>query len=386
MKRYQSYILILFIFSSCTTRRAVLKSVVEKNLVRFTKNEIPVKLIEQIQDKRIIVLGETHYIQEHHVFISNLFDELSKVNKQIVFLQELPSAFNWMLDDFFNMKIDTLPESLKYFDEYLFKKVQKTNLEKSTNCKISYFYIDINHGKSFLTSIIESEKIIGTQTEFQRIKNVSFDSEEYTAELNKLLESITINKKHLISKWSERWYDRYFKMINNEVISCEYRKNNKNAIREKFMFNSIKEYANNYKNAKIIVNCGMYHGQKDSQLSSYKKAGEMLNKYFINSTYTLAFIGMKGWSKNAHWYNKTIKYNLLDKANNNNLVKIIAENSNSLNTFLPLFNPVFERKTIISYHIGKEKKVIPKKQFDGIVTYNYIGILNSMKKYEFNGF
>jgi len=387
MKIHHYFVLIVFLYSSCVTKKEILEPILDSDLVTFSKNEIPSELNTAIKKHKIIILGETHYVQEHHDFISVLLNELTQDNEHIFFIQEQPNAFNWMLNDYFNGQIDYLPNDIKYFDHFLFEEIKEINSKEIDSLKVEFFYMDVNHGKSFLSSITESEKIIGSQIEFAPIKSAVFDSNDYSYKLRELNNILQSKKKELIKKWGEKWYLRYLQMVETEVISNIYRTKNDETVREKVMFNLIKSIYKENPNNKIIINCGMNHAQKNSLMgSNHKRIGGLVNQEFPNEVYSIAFVGVKGYSKKGHWYNKVVKYNLKNEAKKNDLIGIIGGKSGNSRTFINLSDLVFKEKILISYHLGKTRKVKPSSQFDAIITYPEIGILKSMEEYEFNGY
>jgi len=387
MKANLFFIIILSSYFSCTTKKKLLVPVVSKEKIEFAENEIPREIIDNIANKKVVILGETHYVQEHHNFISILIDSLSRKNKSLLFLQELPSAFNWMLEDYLNGEIPNLPSEIKYFDDYLFKNIDRINKRQEKNAKIFFAYMDVNHGKSFLISLSESEKIIGSQTEFDNLKSIPFDSDAYVAELDKINKSLRLNKEKFRLKWGAKWYNRYVKMIEGEVISANYRRTNDYGSREFFMFDLIKFYSKLYPNSTTIVNCGMYHAQKRTEMGRRQiRIGEMLTKEFTEQTYSIAFIGVKGDTKSGNWYNETTEYDLPHKNRKDDLISILHTQSDSLGVYLDLSNSIFSEKTLVSYHNGKAKKVHPANQFDAVILYPKTSILESMNSYEFHGY
>ncbi|MCP4179850.1 MAG: hypothetical protein GY756_18980, partial [bacterium] len=173
--KYLFYVIIIVMsLNSCVTNYKTLDPVVNKCIVKCHDNKIPSELNKVIKSHKIIILGETHYVQEHQEFIIELLKELQKGKENIVFIQENPNAFNWMLEDYLNGKIDSLPTNIRFFDNYLFENIKAINSGQTK--QIGFVYMDVNHGKSFLASLLESEKIIGNQPEFDEVKDALFDS------------------------------------------------------------------------------------------------------------------------------------------------------------------------------------------------------------------
>jgi hypothetical protein len=83
----------LIVLSSCTKERFnKIEPVVERDLIKFENTEIPSKLKEILNSKQILIFGETHYVEEHQEYVSNIIEYLSV--DSLIFLTESSNAFN----------------------------------------------------------------------------------------------------------------------------------------------------------------------------------------------------------------------------------------------------------------------------------------------------
>ena len=92
MQTYISLLTLLILLSSCEKKELPsIQSVVDKDLTKFAKNEIPAGLQNAFDNNRIIIFGETHYVQEHHEYIAYLLENISE--NDFVF----QATFGWEL-------------------------------------------------------------------------------------------------------------------------------------------------------------------------------------------------------------------------------------------------------------------------------------------------
>jgi hypothetical protein len=246
--------------------------------------------------------------------------------------------------------------------------------------------MDVNHWKdNFINSIKESEKILGEQPIFEKIKYLDANSKEYYEALSKLKDQLNTNKDTYLQKWSNLWYSRYNQMIEFEISSNAYRRNNEDEkFRELFLNEFILPIAEKYPNHKIMINCGMYHVQKQTIMGEniQRLAGYMIQKYPDNVA-SIAFVGIKGERK-FHFYDQTsIPFNIEQETVQNDIIHCLGKVDNDSLTFLNLRDSKYLNKYNITYLTGNTLNLAPGKQFDAIITYPEIHILKSMKEFDY---
>lgn len=373
--------LLLLIICSCEKGQIKdIKTVVERDLVTFSSDQIPSQLQRVINTHRIIILGETHYVQEHQEYISTILENTS--DDSTIFITESFNAFNWMIEDYVNSKIDYLPNSVNYFDSYWINRIRNIN---NSERHVQIYFMDVNHWQdNFINSISEIEKIIGLIEEFQNIKQIKIDSKEYTDELLLLKAKFEKEQDILIQKYGS-WYKRFFQLIDLEKESSDYRLSKNEDKREEFMTRLIIDLASKNPSKKIIINCGMYHAQKETLMGTgINRIGYFIKQEYPSQTYIIAFLGVKGVCK-FHFYDESVvSFNLLNETKRHDLVNIIGNEAKNNYSFLIMDDEIFTEKMEVTYTTGSKKILSPAKQFDAIITYPEISILISMGNYDYN--
>lgn len=368
---------------SCRKDKIVdITPLISNDLIRFSFNEIPASLQNLIDKNRIIFLGETHYVQEHQEFVSLLLEKYSY--DSLIFITESFSAFNWIVDDYVNNKINYLPNCIRFFDNLWFEKIKEINAEGKT--RVQAYCMDVNHWKdNFINSVKESEKIRGEQPIFEKIKYLDANSKEYYEALSKLKDQLVTNKESYIQKWGNLWYDRYYQMVDFEISSNAYRRNNEDEkFRELFLYDFVLSIAEKYPHHKIMVDCGMYHAQKQTLMGEniQRLAGYLTQKYPEN-TASIAFVGMKGERKFHFYDQKAITFDIERETAQNDIIHCIGKVDNDSLTLLNLGDSKYLNKYNITYISGNTINLSPGKQFDALVTFPEIHILRSMNEFDY---
>jgi hypothetical protein len=360
-----------------------LVKVVEEEIVTFDRQSLPAGLTDALARNEITLSGETHYVQEHQEFITVLLPELSKSGYRIIF-DELFHCFNWMIEDYLRGERATLPDFILYFNEELIEGIKAFNSTVPDSLHFQLVYMDANHWQAnFPTCIEEIEKVIGPQSFFSSVKNAEVDSDAYLDLLSTMKTRLSNERDQYIMEWGEQWYDRIVEVVSVEIESSKYRRDRIDRNRENLMFDNITAFLQKHPGQKALVNTGMFHGQKATFMGNqFPRLGQLL-KDFNDKTFSIAFIGMQGETKFRFDDTNNVSFNLVQNASDRNLTKIIHNIAGENQAFLPLQNEIFNtREQEITYDRGTTVTAPVGLQFDAIITYPRISILESMQKYD----
>ncbi len=386
--RFTFLIIGVLLFCSCKKEKskvnyAEIESAIETDILTFEDETVPDVLINDIRDKRIIIVGESHYIREHNEFVYLMLKKLSTYGFN-VFLNEHNHSFSWLAEDFTTNLIDTLPAKMYYFDDYLLQSIKNHNA--LSDHKITYKFFDINHWSTdFMTSVNEVEKILGYQDIFEYIKNTGYGSESYRNELHNIRNKLTNNTNHYMNDWGEMWYERIFSLVDIELNSLDLDLNsniddiNK---REEIMISIIEKELENPSN-KIVINCGASHAQKTAYInSSMDRLGVYLASNYKDEVYSLRIYGLSGQFK-SNYYKAPIEFNLCSDSSTDNFTGIICRHSDNRYTLLKLNNPAFDNENIkITFPPGNDYLLSPYRHFDAYITIPDVSIIESFDLYE----
>ncbi len=359
-----------------------IEPVVDRDLVFFYRNEIPLELQQIIENYRIIVLGKTNFVQEHHEFNELLLERYGPGG--LLFFNEYPNALNWMVEDYITGAIDYMPPEVRSLNQLWLEKIREINLESGGEHPVRFVFTDVNHSKNdFQEALQEAENLIGAQTVFTGIRIMKPDTRIYAEELSDL-NMLLINDQQLyIELWGAKWYNRFLQMIQNEIESNTYRKQGIETTREKVMHNMVENALAAYPDHRAFINCGMNHAQKETHMGpGLKRLGGYLHESHPGETYSIAFVGIEGQRKYRFDDVNLVNFNILETASEDDLVRIIGEKSGKRLSLLPLEDPVFIRKMDVTYTAGTVY-VPPGDQFDAIISYPEIHVLESLDDYKY---
>jgi hypothetical protein len=380
-------ILPLLLFCSCKKEKldyTEIENAINRDIVTFHENEVPDELLEDIKNKRIILIGECHYIEEHCAFLFSLVSQLQKSGFNIV-LNEHNESFGWIAEYYTQGIIDTLPNKMYFFDNYMLKAIRSLNSTLPEN-KISYTYFDINHWSTdFVTAILEMEKILGEQDLFKAIKNISYGSPGYINELNNIKNNLSNDQNTYKNNWGTEWYDRICEMTDIEINSIGLDiSNNIDDVnkREEIMILLIEKKLENPSN-KIIINCGSSHAQKTAYINSnMDRLGVYLASKYREEMYSIDVFGLSGQFK-SNFAEPSVNFDLCSDFPGDNFTSFICKYSNSDYTYLRLNNPVFDNENIdIVFPPGNTLQLSPYKHFDAYITIPQVSIIRSFNMYE----
>lgn len=340
---------------------------------------IPQSMLERLDNTRVLVFGETHYVQEHQEYVSELLVLLSPLGFR-TYLQEGMHAIGWIANDYVHGVIDDLPRALYMFDGYLLRELREYNASVPANQRISFHHVDINHWIGIFREAIDViEKRIDTRDFFAEILAAEDDSPDYERALQRSLARLREERSKYASRWSEAWVARIDELLEVELASLAIRRNWDSAERELW----IRELTKRRIDAtalKVVVNAGMNHAQKRyfrgmGPGGSYELQGEMIAANY--PSYHVAFFGVRGEAKSSFLDREARSFDLVRQTRKDDLVNVVARQMAGRIAWLPLDDPIFANPMRLDGN-----RVIPADQFDALVFYPEITLMESLKESE----
>lgn len=386
MWRPRILFLICIVIISC--QKEVLDSevqrVVEEQLVVFDRNQNPpVALTDILDDSEIVIFGETHYVQQHQDFVVSLLPVLHAKGYRVIF-DELFHGFSWMVEDYINGEISVLPEFILYFNETLIEGVKAFNSQVPERERFRLVYMDVNHWvTNFTTCILEIEKILGTQPAFSSLKGTGVDSDVYLNSLQGIYQSLISDREQFISMWGTQWYERILNVFAVEIESSKFRRNRIDRDREAVMYDNIVTVMRELQNAKVVINTGMFHGQKKTFMGNQIPRLGQLFMHENSRTSSIAFVGLRGEIKRRYDDAQNITIDLPHNASADDLVKAVDQMAGDEMSLMPLSDVVFSGNVKVSYDYATTVTAPIGRQFDAMITYPQISTLHSMDVYDY---
>jgi len=130
--------------SMTAAERADLAEVVQREGVPFSATEIPDEVIDRLSAHRLVIVGETHLIREHHAFMSALVQDLHQGGFRQLLL-EWPHMADWLVDEYVagdDADLDWEPPGWFFYD--LIQAVRDFNTTLPPTARVRVRGIDVN--------------------------------------------------------------------------------------------------------------------------------------------------------------------------------------------------------------------------------------------------
>lgn len=375
-----------------------LLEIVTAEAVPFDPETVPVELVETLSTRRVILLGETHYVQEHQEFIVRLIRELHPEGLRY-FVQELSHASGWAVDDYVTGRRDDYPDSVRTFDEYWIEALRRFNQDLPVDQRIRFRYNDMNHNPAafhFSLQMMARESPV-TATLVCSLLVTRPDTEEYEAALHELHRLLRENQALLAREIGSPWFERLLETIEIEVRSLPLRRRWDVAEREKIMIELSTGIIGEAQDDQtmVAINTGMFHAQKERFMGTRQ---QWLGEYLVENPqlyggppglYSMAFFGLRGTTIRTFMEPEPQPFTPATERNPRNLVRAIAEVAQRQPTerhtaerqpsavYLDLSHPVFQRRMPMAF-TRSVFRTVPGRQFDGYIAYPKISVLRSI--------
>ncbi len=378
-------LLLLVLGNSAGCRKAgfdQIEPVVDRDLVTFQGTGIPEELDQVVEKYRILILGKPNFVQEHHDFNQLLLEKYGR--EGLLFFNEYPNALNWMVEDYVTGAIDYLPTSVRQLNDDWLEKIRDLNGKWEGTPPLKFIFNDVNHSKyDFQNSLKEAERLLGAQKVFTSIRIMKPETDIYARELEDLLGQFQQERESYVDLWGPLWYDRFTRMIEHEIESNRYRTGGDEDVREQLMVSIVETFLNENPGYRAFINSGMNHAQKEAHMGpEIKRLGGYLQEIYPGELFSIAFIGISGQRKYRFEDVELVEFNILESAGRDDLTKIVGEKAGRMMSLLPLQDPVFSKKMNITYTSGTIFAP-PAGQFDALVTYPEISILESLDEFKY---
>ena len=383
----------------------------------FNPGTVPSELVEALRPHRLVLLGESHYVQEHQDFVVLLLKELHPHGLRW-FADELSHASGWAVDDYVRGLRDDPPPSVARMNQTYLDGLRAFNATLPPSERIRFRYIDMNHNPTaFQTSLqmmLRETDLSPVAGEVATILALDPYGEEYREALRALewatrvppdagadvseagtagAGTVTANPSvgagvgaALRDQAGDRWFNRLRETLEIEIRSFPLRLQWDVAERELIMIDLVNAILDESGNDMVAVNTGMFHAQRQRFMGTRQ---EWLGEYLARNPrrggfYSIAFFGMSGERIRHSRDQNPQPMRPLAELPPRNLSRRIADAAVATGdgaipaVFLPLDHPAFNRRMPVSYGLSPVRAV-PSRQFDALVVYPEISVLRSLR-------
>ncbi|MEM8582792.1 MAG: hypothetical protein AAGF87_00920, partial [Bacteroidota bacterium] len=297
---------------------------------------------------------------------------------------ELFHAFSWVVQDYVHGDREEIPEFLRFFNQELIEGIKAFNASVDEDQKMNLVYFDLNHwSDNFIKALDLVEGEIGDQPLFEEIFNQTANSSAYITALNDMQTLLSGQEANYRAELGNLWYDRLVDMLEVELVSVQFRNVRDDRAREEQMFDNLMAHLDLNTSSKYLVNTGMSHAQKNNYMSnSTTRIGAMLTSVTDN-LHTVSFIGLSGERKFRFYETDHLVFDLSQSVSVNDMTSYLSEFSANQMSYLPLSDDHFtDNLQKISYSEGTTIFAHVGRQFDAIICYPSISVLNSMDEFD----
>lgn len=365
--------------------RAVLQPIVARDAIFTAPGTAPDALVTRLASSRLLLLGETHYVEEHQQLLAALLPRLHAAGFRTL-VDEMPHATAWTGEEYVMGRGATVPRPLAMFDQALLDGLRAFNAGLPDADRIHFAGFDMNHWPShFQTGVSEFQARFGPVAALDQVMATTPDTPAYLTALQALPASLAADRLALEASLGSRRLAQLTELVEVERRSQPLRVRFDDAAREAIIVERVAATLSAAGGSGLVVNCGMNHAQKET-LSG--PTAQVVGTWLAHhpETYggnpagltSIAFAGARGlrlshFSDPVAW-----SFDLTAEDPDNSLTRILAELAADQLAWLPLGNPVFSSQAV-TVDYGHAVQVLPVgRQYDWVVLYPSVSVLRSL--------
>ena len=247
-----------------------LQPVLERDLVRFDRGELPPALLERFGRYRVVVVGEYHGLVEHDVFVGELVTALHDHGHGVrTLLLEYPQAYDWLLDGYGRGQLETPGEGAQRTYGPMLERVRARNATLPPEQHLRVFAIDVNHHEGdFLPPFRGLAHQLGPPALLLDAAAAIEAGEARRDVLATLEDTLVAEAEALQRDWGEAAYRAVLDMVEAERLSLEVRAEpagrRRDEAREAVMMALVERQLARTSGG-ALVNAGYYHAQKSAR-------------------------------------------------------------------------------------------------------------------------
>jgi erythromycin esterase-like protein len=364
--------------------RARIEPVVARDATFFGPDAVPDALAAALAGRRVVLLGETHYVQEHQDFLVRLLPRLHAAGFRFI-LQEDSQAMAWPGEEYAMLRSDELPDDVAAFDRTLLSGLRAFNASLPEAERIHFAGFDMNHSDGlFGSAAAEFQRRFGQVPQLEAALGARPRSSGYAVELDTAAARLEAEREGVIAIVGAGRYAELVDLVDVERKSVPVRSQFTDDAREAIIRERVAKALAAAGSAAVAVNTGMNHAQKEKFMGA---TSEYVGTWLKNhpevyggdreKMLSIAFTGGRGTRRTEAWTTGTWTFDVTKDAAENDLIRIVAEQAAGQSAWLPLPDPIFEER--IDIDLGRSIYTVrPRRQFDAFVVYPDVSVLESL--------
>lgn len=227
--------------------------------------QIPAKLVDALGESDILLLGESHYVSEHHQFIAMLLPRLQERGFRL-FMAENNHAQGVAFDEYVTGRRDSLTPAQSGLDGIWLEAVRALNAQLRASGRerdqMRVRAIDVNHWRSvYRVGAMELANRSGIDQLQARIESLPpTDTAGYREALESLAAELDSSKDRM--GLAEADFAALKDMTKMEIASAGFRSSRVWKDREGAMYDAVVAALDSPdRDGKVVIHCGMTHAQ-----------------------------------------------------------------------------------------------------------------------------
>lgn len=367
--------------------RSEVEALVARDAVFAQAETVPDPLVDALGGARVVLLGETHYVEEHQHFVAALVARLHAAGFRAV-VDEQMHATAWTGEEYVMLRSATLPPQLARLDQALLDGLRAFNATVAEADRIHFAGFDMNHWPDvFQAGAAELQLRFGHVAALDDVLAAAPGSAAYAAALDALPARLEADRAAIEAAVGAERHALLAEMVEVERRSAPLRASMDYTTREGIIRERVAAALARAGTAGVVVNCGADHAQRETLMGPVREVvgtwlGHHPELYGGDPALlrTVAFGGARG-SLLAHFYDTVpATFDVVRDAPENSLARVLAERAGARLAWLPLGDPAWSAHDV-NYTGGKLGAVLPiGRQFDGLVLYPTVSVLRSLSQ------
>jgi hypothetical protein len=357
--------------------------VVARDAHLFPPDGLPDTIDALLAGARVVIIGETHYQEEHQRFLVRLLPKLHAAGVR-TFLQEEMHAVGWAVDDYVRLRSDLLPTEPAALLRITLDGLRAFNAALAEADRIRFVSVDATHQPGLL-----QEMLVLFQGRFGQVAALAdllaapADSAAYQTALAALPATLAAQAADLqLALGSER-HAQLLELVAVEPRSRAWRLGHDGNVREALILERVTAAIGAAGGAPVVLNIGQWHSQRVRQLTPMLQpvTARLLAdpSSYGGDPAALRTIGCTAAQGQALWSGSNVPFAFDVRSQaDNDLTRILAEQAGAQAAWLPLGDPVFSGAPLSFTTNTAVALVQPGRLWDALVLYPTATVLASL--------
>ncbi len=336
---------------------------------------LPPGLSDAIAGHDIVLLGEQHYMLEHHRTVLALTRALHASGYRALAC-EMHHAVGYIVDDYVTGERDDLPNWACYLEREIIAGLRAYNQTLPAADRVHLVNFDMNHDPSIYEAALYDHTAFRSEPCFSALfgPHAPYSSEGYRDIVRAVGDALAANEAAYRSSWGDRWYERAARMTKVELASWDARRTDGDLAREDIIADNAEDFIARW--GKLIVACGSMHAQKTAFCKVGDNGGAWLGvrlaAKYGDALWSGVFLPARGSLPDDGNDGTCQDFDNLRNADDNDLVKIVSDSFPGMLAYLP-----FDAEPFLTNLIGLNQDVyVPAKTYDAFILYPQVSSIS----------